>query len=85
MIIKDRVVGFEPMTSQQCHSFLQAIRCLPLKEKLLKEKNWSNIRRSIFHAPQPQVHNDKACEKIQILSICSILFSGLNVEPLKEF
>ena len=33
----------------------------------------------------PQVHNDKACEKIQILSICSILFSGLNVEPLKEF
>jgi len=31
------------------------------------------------------VHDDIACDKIQILSICSILFSGLNVEHLKEF
>jgi hypothetical protein len=30
------------------------------------------------------VHDGKAYDKIQILSICSILFSGLNVEPLKE-
>jgi hypothetical protein len=51
------------------------------REKLVKYP--PPLRFFMLHSPQ--VHNDKACEKIQILSICPILFSGLNVEPLKEF
>jgi hypothetical protein len=45
-------VGFEP-TASAVPQLSPDYSLPPLKEKLLKEKNCSNIRRSIFHALQP--------------------------------